>query len=423
MNAPVQVEPRAGRPPAPMARIAAWRTFVSAPYRMLFCAGAVQLVAVMAYWGADLGARYGGWWPVPVTVVPNLWAHAVLMIYGLFPAFVFGFLLTVYPQWLATEVIAPRRYTPAVLLFAGGAIGLYPALFTGHAWVLTAGVVMAAGWALAWVALLRVHLPRLARARAYETVTSIALGAGLVGLIAALAFVATGLPALYRLAVDGGIWLFLLPILATVAVRMVPFLGHAAVSDYEMRRPAWAVPVLATLIAGHGAAVLAGADRWLIVFDLPVALAGIYLAWLWQPWRVRGVRLLVMLHIAFAWLPIGMTLFVVQDLARLGGVSEPFGLAPLHVLGMGFATSMLLAMATRVSLGLSERPWAATRLTWQCFAAMQVVMLLRVVAELAGTTRADWLLGSAALWLVATVAWSSWYAPGYWRPRVDGRPG
>ena len=55
----------------------------------MFFFGALQAVAAMAWWSADLGARYLGWYPAQAWAVPPMWAHAWLLIYGLFPFFFF----------------------------------------------------------------------------------------------------------------------------------------------------------------------------------------------------------------------------------------------------------------------------------------------------------------------------------------------
>lgn len=58
-----------------------------------------------------------------------------------------------------------------------------------------------------------------------------------------------------------------------------------------------------------------------------------------------------MLHIAFLWLAIGMTLYTVQSLTLLITGVDYLGRAPLHALGIGFFTGMVVAMASRVTLG------------------------------------------------------------------------
>jgi uncharacterized protein involved in response to NO len=98
------------------------------------------------------------------------------------------------------------------------------------------------------------------------------------------------------------------------------------------------------------------------------------------------------------------------------------GLAPLHVLTIGYFGSMLVAMVTRVTQGHSGRPLQMGAVPWACFVLLQGVLLLRVWAELAHDSYL-WMVVAACGWLVAFLPWvirSAWI---YLTPRVDGKPG
>nr|MDQ2972619.1 NnrS family protein [Pseudomonadota bacterium] len=89
---------------------------------------------------------------------------------------------------------------------------------------------------------------------------------------------------------------------------------------------------------------------------------------------------------------------------------------------IGFFGSMLVAMVTRVTQGHSGRPLQMGAVAWLCFALLQIVVLLRVRAELGGDMGL-WLVIAAFGWLAAFAPWvlrSLWI---FLTPRVDGRPG
>jgi uncharacterized protein involved in response to NO len=137
------------------------------------------------------------------------------------------------------------------------------------------------------------------------------------------------------------------------------------------------------------------------------------------------VRLLAVLHLAFALLGVALLLFAAQDAAALAGKSV-LGHAPLHALTVGYFTAMLVAMVSRVSLGHSGRPLEADAVTWGCFLAVLATAALRVAAEFPGVpaeaqAMLTWL--SALAWLSALLPWVVSYLPMYLAPRVDGRPG
>src|SRR5512142_3157595 len=98
-----------------------WDAFAAAPHRVMFFGGALQALAVMLWWLTELVTRYGlVGHPVDWPVAPVA-AHAWLMIYGLFPFFMFGFLMTVFPRWMNGHELPPQRYVPAFLLLMLGA--------------------------------------------------------------------------------------------------------------------------------------------------------------------------------------------------------------------------------------------------------------------------------------------------------------
>jgi hypothetical protein len=115
----------------------------------MFLAGAVQTVLAFVPWVWELLARSGALagpaWPWPPGWVHGLWA-----IYGVFPFFVFGFLMTAMPRWQGmadTPGGAARRpwlcLVAGWLLFDAGLVVALPGL-------LAAGLALVlAGWALA----------------------------------------------------------------------------------------------------------------------------------------------------------------------------------------------------------------------------------------------------------------------------------
>ncbi len=387
---------------------------------MLFFAGMAQILTVMAWWTAELLARLNG--QTLALAVPAAWAHGFLMPYGVFPFFIFGFLFTVYPRWLGGDPLPARYYVGSVALLAAGMALFYLGLFGARA-VLIAGVALyAAGWAAGLAALLAVYV-RAPRRGPHESLLNAALVAGLAGIAAFGVAVARGEPLLYAVAREAGLWLFLTPVVFLVAHRMVPFFSHAVLMNYLMRRPAWAPPLMFVCVGAHAALELAGLPQWRFLADAPLAVAALHLSWAWQFRESFHARLLAMLHIAFLWLGLAMTLYTLQSLALLATGSDAFGRAPLHALGIGFFTGMVVAMASRVTLGHSGRALVADWLTWAVLLGVNAVAALRVAAEFAGAAGNALNVAAAALWLAALGAWVWHYAPIYLRPRVDRLPG
>jgi uncharacterized protein involved in response to NO len=258
----------------------------------------------------------------------------------------------------------------------------------------------------------------------HERLLNFALAAGAIGIACFLAGVLTQSSLAFRLARETGLWLFLLPVVFLVAHRMIPFFSQSALMNYLMVRPAWGPPVMVICVVAHAAFELAGLPQWRFLADAPLAAAALHHSWVWQFRRSFHARLLAMLHIAFLWLGIGMTLYAAQSLVLLVSGTDWLGRAPLHALGIGFFTGMVVAMASRVTLGHSGRALEADDLTWRVLAGVNITAVLRIAGEFTPGAAGGILNGlAAATWLLGFLLWARLYAPMYVHRRVDGKSG
>ena len=216
----------------------------SAPHRPLFLAGTVAVLLTMAWWTLELASLRFGWgrWPQPS--IPPVFGHAVLIQYGLFPLFMFGFLMTTFPRWMNGPQVPPRRYLPV----AGGVLGGY-VLGTlgllGQPLLLKLGLLLVLAGYVVGVATLAGVLRAAADRNRHGWSCLAALCVGTLGLASFLAWLLVpGVsPEVAWLAVKLGTFGFLLPVYFTVCHRMLPFFSKNMVAGYEMWRPAWNLPV------------------------------------------------------------------------------------------------------------------------------------------------------------------------------------
>src|SRR3546814_9462542 len=120
-------------------------------------------------------------------------------------------------------------------------------------------------------------------------------------------------------------------------------------------------------------------------------------------------------------LPI-LALYIAQSLVY--GLDGDFilGRAPAHALFIGFFGSLLVAMVTRVTQGHSGRPLVFGGVATFAFVVIQVVSVMRVVAELVPDQMA-WHAAAALGWLLAFAPWVLRSLRISLRPRADCRPG
>ena len=392
--------------------------FFSAPHRVMFLAGATNAVLAMLWWALELGARMAGS-PLAWSLPPS-WAHGALMIFGVFPFFIYGFAFTAGPRWQGREEVKPEVFVPAFVAMSAGWLLFYGGLVQASLLVPALALVLA-GWLVALREVWRIAAhpnPQRLHIRAL----ALALTGGAGGVAALLALVSGGPPGLGSWALAIGVWCFLLPVYATVGHRMIPFFTASAIQGFNPPRPDWTLLLILAGGFAHGILAGLGLGAWTWLADLPAAVAAVYLSLAWELRRSLTVRLLAMLHIGFAWLGLSLWLSVLQGVLGLFGLSV-LGLGPLHALTIGFFASILVGMASRVTMGHSGGALVADETSWRIFLGLQFVALVRVAGEFSPHLITHFSLLAALGWLGVFGAWWGRYGAILWRPRADGRPG
>ncbi len=400
----------------PLSRFA---VFSAAPHRMFFFFGAIALLASMLWWLWELAVMIFG--TPGFTSLAPVRSHGLLMGYGLFTFFIFGFLSTTFPRWMNRPEISRRYYSPAALALFGG----YLVTLLGASVSITlTGIglgLMAAGWLQGLRGLLDVFLKTQDKAsHAWSTLAG--LICGLLSLLVAIFAVFTGHDLLLAWILKNLIWWYLIPVYFSVCHRMIPFFSHNAAKNYQFHRPHWPLPWMMACSFTHP---LFEAIGLAMIPEAVMLGTALYLFWLWQPWKCLHNPMLASLHIGFLWLSIGLLLQLGQSLWLAIDGSLLMPRAPLHALAIGFLSAMLVAMATRVTQGHSGGQLVMSQLTWWLFFGIQLCAITRIVAEIpaVGGMASHLLLLSAILWLACFIPWVVQYAPLYLRPRKDGRPG
>lgn len=396
------------------------RLLGAAPHRLMFFIGAGNLLLAVAWWAAWLAATR---WPALSMPQPQPWAgwlHAFVMQYQVLPSFFFGFLLTTFPKWTGQPDFERWRYVPVGLGLMGGQLATLLGALDWEVGIVVGLLMTIAGW-IAGLATLAPLLWREQGTTWHARSCFAALLLGLAGLLAWAAFVLGAAPIWAFASIKVGTFGLLLPVYVSVAHRMFPFFASRVAPGYQPWRPLWLLALFWLLAIAHLLLELAHAYAWLWLVDVPLLALAATMLWRWWP-RGKVAGLLRVLFIGLAWLPITFALYAGQSLAyALTGVYW-LGRAPAHALFIGFFGSVLVAMVTRVTQGHSGRPLAMYGVAWFAFVAIQLVAVMRVVAELAPDALA-WQVAAALGWLLAFAPWVAHIGRIYLSPRVDGGPG
>jgi len=402
-----------------------WATLTAAPHRTLFFCGTLNLVIASAWWLAHLVARYTGWplFALDLAVAP-IWTHSFLVLFAVLPTFIFGFLFTTFPRWMNALEVPRVAYVATAALQVVATLAWIAGVHDGAALRLAGAMLSLGALVIGLAALLRALIDaRQVVAHAVVAATGVAVG--VVSLAGFGYGLYVGSDFALHFAVRSALWGFLLPVFFAVCHRMIPFFSQNAVPGYVAWRPQWILVAVVGLAYARLLLGTAGALDSLVFVDVALAILTATCAVRWTSFGARGNPLLWTLYAGFAWLPIAMALQAGRDASFALTGEWVLGRAPIHALGIGFFGGMLVAMATRVTMGHSGRPLRMGPAALTCFAGVQLAAVSRVGSEIvtAPDTVRTLLLGSAVLWLLAFGVWSFGYAGIYLAPRADGKPG
>ena len=372
-------------------------------FRPFFLLNGIFAVVIVFLWVMALH----GLGPANATA---LW-HSHEMLVGFALAAVAGFSLTAVATWTGRPAV---KGAPLVLLVAFWLAGRAAMLLNGQ---LPAGIVVSLD--MLFPILLALLLSReiiAARNRRNYPLVVIVFGiAALNGLYHAGAV--QRLPGMDRLAIYLLIHTLLL-LVTIIAGRIVPsFTGNWLRQQGRDGMPVDTggvnqATLALTLSTGLAASFLP--MHWLTgLLAFATAGAHAYKLSRWQGMKTTSNPLLFVLHVAYLWLPIGYALL---GCAVFGWLFTPA--AALHALTMGAIGSMVLAVTTRVALGHTGRPLAASRLTVFAYFLLMLAVLGRVLSPLTGNAYLSMIDISAAGWMLAFALFTWVYWPILCRPRV-----
>jgi uncharacterized protein involved in response to NO len=366
-------------------------------------AAAYGMLAILLWVGMLLGQV-----SLNLSVSPVLW-HAHEMLFGFAVAVIVGFLLTAGKAW--TGLATPRGAVLAALAVLWLAARL-AAVFAPYAVYAVLDLML-----LPLVAAILITV--LVRA---GSLRNLPLGAILLLLTGANASFHGAVLGVLDIppvrALHAGLALVVM-IECVIAGRVIPAFTMSAQPGLKLQVPrqleaaalaSTAVALALWVLAPQGPATA-------VAFIGAAALHGLRLC-LWRPLRTRVRPILWVLHLAYAWLPIG---FVLLALAQMGTVSVSAG---VHALAVGATGGLIIGMITRTARGHTGRPLRASRLEVAAYGLVTGAAVLRVAMPLVLPQQ------QTLWWVVAAMTWSAAFGlylivftPWLLTTRLDGKDG
>lgn len=388
-------------------RWAATIPFLRGGFRPFFFGTATWAVIAIALWLCSLSGKL----VLPTQFDPVAW-HRHEMLFGFVGAAVSGFLLTAIPNWTGRLPIAGK---PLLALFGMWALARLAVLCSSKLGLWPAAILDVG---------LFVTLSLLA---AREVLASKNRNVPVVGLVllfgladgADYAGAAGALPP--DLGWRGAIALVTI-LISLIGGRIIPSFTRnwLAKQGVEHGLPTQPGRLDLLVIASTALALflwLAFPENPLTGFVLLLASA----AQLLRLSRWGGVRtvsdpLVVVLHLGYLWVPVGLFLLGLSvagwDVPRSAGI---------HALTAGAMSTMILAVMSRASLGHTGRALVASPMTITSYACVTIGAALRVSASLGIGDYPLMLDIAGAFWGAALLIFAIAYAPILWSARVGER--
>jgi uncharacterized protein involved in response to NO len=351
--------------------------------------------------------QFAGWLPRAYLQGP-LW-HAHEMLFGFALAVIVGFLFTAGRNWSGQPTPTGLPLAALAALWVAGRI----LVLTPFAW--TAAVVNAA-FPLACAVALAVPLVTAGNRRNYFFIGLLLMlsGAAFAFHLTALGIIRT--PAWLGIQIALDVLLF---IMAVMGGRVIPMFTNNGVSGANAtRHPLVEKAALGLLIALLIVDVLGLPPLVVAAVAVPAALAHLARWLLWRPWKTLGNTLVLVLHVAYAWIPIHLAL---RAIAVPGWVSPSLA---THALTVGAAGGLIIGMMVRTARGHTGRVLRADRVDTASFVLVLLAALVRVLVPLVAPSQTvAAVLCSAAFWTLGFGLYAVHYWPMLTRPRLDGKPG
>lgn len=380
--------------------------FLSQGFRPFFLAAGLWSAVALALWIVMLMTGI----TMPSRFDPLTW-HIHEMLFGFVMAAIAGFLLTATSNWTNRRPVSGR---PLALLAALWLLGRIACLVSAAVppWI---SIVADLSFPVVLVAVIAREIIAGRNWRNLPMVVPVIV-LGIANLLMHLEANGIAVP-------SGQGWrLGLTAVIVLVSVtagRIVPSFTR----NWLAKHPGSKVPASHGRIDRLALGVLhAGLVGWAFLPEYqPVGLlllAGAAIN-LWRLLRWRGMAttaepLLLVLHVGYAWLVLGVALLGLAVLSADVPLS-----AAIHALTAGAIGTMILAVMTRVTRGHTGRALSADRVTALIYGLVTLAAITRIAAAFGTTWTMPLLIISACLWISAFTGFVLAYGPMLLLPRGD----
>ena len=388
------------------ARLAASPAFLRGGFRPFFFLSASWAVIALVLWIL----AYSGSLVLPSAFEPLIW-HRHEMLFGFVGAVIAGFLLTAIPNWTGRLPIAGWPLAGLVGLWAAARLSVLFSAWTGT----VAAAIIDVGFYFVLAGLAAREVVAAKNRNLPPVVMVFLMGVANAADHAAAAKMLPDADVGIRAAIS-----IVIMLISLIGGRIIPSFTQNWMKKQGITRRLPMQPTRFDLAVLVTTAV--GLLAWITAPDsLPTGglliAAGCAQALRLSRWGGRrSVRdpLVVILHIGYLWVPVGLLLLG----ASILGTSVPRS-AAIHALTAGAMATMILAVMTRAILGHTGRELVAGSKTVLIYGLVTFGAVIRVAASFGVL---DFTIGmevAAGAWAGAFALFLAIYGPILFRPRIN----
>ena len=365
--------------------------FFSQPHQPFFTLGIFNAIIFMALFIPSFRGHF---------VLEPLLFHSYSMIFLIFTNFFFGFLYTTFPRFSGVAPIEIKSYLVTFLFQLLATLTFFVSLFWSLAFFATAFFV-----GVSFMQTLKIFFGiykvcTLPKQDQYWLIVGLGMGF-MSNLLYLLYMVPPYFQPFYQLGVDFGAYLYLFFIAIVVAFRMVPFFSH--VMSYQKSGWFYAFIFWILLLRSFLQGIL---PQSIFILDFIIgSIIARELIRIKLPFPNKE-PLLWILHIALFWLPTAFFAGAISEFFEVffGLYTAKLG---LHLLALGFLTTLLIGFGTRVTLGHSGNLLRVDKAGVLLFYFTQVVLLGRLLFSFAAMYGKISLAFdiAATLWILLFIGW------------------
>jgi uncharacterized protein involved in response to NO len=378
-------------------------------FRPFFLAAGAYAALAMLMWVSLLVGNL----PLPIAMTPRDW-HIHEMVYGYAAAAIAGFLLTAIPNWTSRPPVRGSLLLGLVLAWLAGRLAMAFSAVIGE---MPASLVDL------------LFLPMVAAVAGREIVS--AGNRRNLKVLGVLGLLIAGNVTFHVEVLNDGLAQYgqriglaaVVGLIVLIGGRIVPAFTRNALLRHgpgRLPQPFGRFDIVAVAVAALALVAWAMVPEAAVTGSLAL-LAGLLQAARLLRWagdRCRGDWLVLVLHLGYAFIPLGFLLLGAADLLSDAALRS----AAVHSWGVGALGIMTLAVMSRATLGHTGRPLAASPGTIAVYLLAVVAALARIAAAFPSAIDIALLHVAAIAWIAAFAGFAAVYGPMMLQPRLDDGP-